>query len=757
MARASTNKSRKKRQTEIVESYNADSIKHPEYPVSIWKRPSMYLGDRGEQQSVGIRELTDNATQEGLRGYADRVRVIFNKDDSVIVQDNGRGLPVDVNRKSGENGIILTMATLHAGANFTSDVKAGQAGAGLNGVGASVANALASRFDVIVYRGGSIYELSFQDGYPGHFNGDGPNAAFKPGTDIKKRKDDRPAAERKVWKTGTRIQIWYNKERFPDDEHVDRDDLIERLRGVSYIIPGLHIDIEDNLRTNDDGTPYSWSFYSDEGVPAFVENIAPDDLLSGSETKNGDGFEKKGIYSFHTEGHYDERTTDENGARIIAHRTVTADVAMRWGIGYEKTLRSYVNTIHTQDGGVHEDALEDALTSAFTDRMGSIRGLLSKNDETPVSDDILSGATIIISINVPEPQFKGQEKHRLSGPEVKKTLSKSLTESIEKLVRSPREQDAFKIIFDKIKMAANDRRDAQNAKLLKRQSHRVSSASLPAKLSDCAMTDTPESELLICEGDSAAGTVRDARDATYQAVLPIRGKILNCLRADMKAILASKEVNDIAKALGAGMGENFDSERCRYGRIIFAADADVDGLQIDNLLYTVFNRLFHSLIEEGRVFQAVPPLYEIRVGSGKNQETLYAIDGAARDKIMKRLDAGGRKYSVSRDKGLGEMEIDDFYNTVLDPEKRTLRRITLEDADAAAAALDLTMNDSSPEKKEFMSDHYEDAINTGLIEGFMSDDDTETLNRSKGDSKNNVTASIDDAIETELVATGAGL
>jgi DNA gyrase subunit B len=700
-----------------ADNYTADDILHFEYPLSIWKRPSMYLGERGGQQSVGIRELTDNATQEGLRGFADRVRVVFNEDGSIIVQDNGRGLPVDMNKKSHENGIILTMATLHAGANFKSDVKAGQAGAGLNGVGASVTNALSKRFDVLVYRNGKTHSLSFQNGYAGHFTGDGPDADFTKSDDIVVTKDNRPASEKKSWKTGTWIRLWYNKERFPEDEHVDRDDLIERLRGVSYIIPKLHIDIQDRMRVNEDGSPYEYSFYSEYGIPEFVENTAPDELLPESNT-NGSEFEKKGIYSISVEGHYQEHTTDEHGKAIIADRTVTADLAMRWGIGYEKTLKSYVNTIQTHNGGIHEEAFENSLTRSVVKKMDSMRSVLTKKDETPISDDVLSGATVILSVNVPEPQFVGQQKDKLSGPEVKKALTTALSKGLSDLFDSNKSLPAFRAIFDKIKTTANDRRSADEAKLLKRQSHRVTSASLPAKLSDCDMVGSSESELLICEGDSAAGTIVKARDATYQAVIPIRGKILNCLKASMRQILKNTEIADIAKALGAGMGDTFDSDKLRYGRVIFAADADVDGLQIDNLLYTVFNRLFHDMIVEGRVFQAVSPLYEIRSGSGKNQSTFYAIDGDERDKITKRLDAQKKTYKVDRDKGLGEMEPDDFWNAVLDPEQRTLKRITLDDVAQAEEALTLTMDDSSDEKKDFMGDNFQVAIDTGLIEGF---------------------------------------
>ena len=704
---------------EKKETYTADDLIHLEYPVSIWKRPSMYLGERGGQQSVGIRELTDNATQEGLRGYADHVRVTFCADGSIIVQDNGRGLPVDVNKKTGENGIILTMATLHAGANFNSNVKAGQAGAGLNGVGASVTNALAKRFDVRVFRNNRVYELSFQDGYPGHFKGEGPEASFTSGENIKSSADKRPQAERKAWKTGTWIRIWYNPEHFPKDEHVDRDDLIDRLRATSYIIPKLRIDVVDELRTNEDGSPYEWSFYSEHGIPEMVESIAPDDLLDGTTTiEKSKPFEKKGIYSMHVEGHYDESTTDENAHPIVAKRTVTADLGIRWGVGHEKTLQSYVNTIRTHMGGVHETALEKAVQKTFSARMKSMRGVLTSKDEPPVGDDFFDGATVVLSINVPEPQFIGQQKDRLSGPEVGKALTRALSDGLDQMLHENKKQDAFREIFKKIRNAANDRKAADDAKLAKRQSRRTASASLPDKLADCDMAETPESELLICEGDSAAGTIKKARDSTYQAVIPIRGKILNCFKSDMKAILANKEIQDIAKCLGAGLGENFDIEKCRYGRVIFAADADVDGLQINNLLYTVFNRMFRPLIDAGWVFQAVSPLFEIRVGSGKNQTTEYAINEEERDRIVARLKKSRKTYDVQRDKGLGEMDAEDFSHAVLDPDYRYLKKVVIDDEDSMKAALDLTMGESSQEKKDFISNNFDVAVSTGLIEGY---------------------------------------
>lgn len=698
-------------------TYTADDITKLEYPISIWRRPSMYLGERGNQQSIGCREIIDNAVHENIRGFASRVRIIFGKDGSFTVQDNGRGLPTDINKKTGVNGIILTMATLHAGANFSTNVTAGKAGAGLNGVGSSVTNALSKRFDAIVHKGGKRYALSFQNGYAGHFDGETPEDKFTNSDDIIISKDDRSAAEKKLFKTGTIIKLWFNEERFPSDEAINIDDLVDRLKYTAYIVPGLNIDIIDENRQYEDGSNYEWHFYSEHGLEEMVEAISEDSVLPGTEDK-ANMFTEKGIYVLKTEGQYSEITTSEEGKPVDIKRTVTAEIAFRYGTGYEKKLNSFVNTIHTHLGGVHEQAFEKALVEAFGSRMSSMRGILTAKDEPPIIDDFFEGMTVALSVNVPEPQFVGQQKDKLSGPEVRKALTKAFTELFTKFANEPGNQKILKPMFEKVAQASKTRREAAVAKLAKRKNSQVSSSAMPAKLADCDLTGTEESELLICEGDSAASTIVEARDATYQAVIPIRGKILNSYKADMKAILNNSEITDIAKAIGAGFGKEFDIDRIRYGKILFAADADPDGLQINNLLYTVFNRLFKQMIIEGRVYQTVPPLFEVTHGTGKNQKVEYVSNEADLNQVVKKLEKAGKKYKIERNKGLGEQSPESFSETVLDPETRTLRRITLEDAQAAEDALLLTMGDNSQDRRDFIGNNFQTAIDSGLVEGF---------------------------------------
>jgi len=700
-------------------SYTADDITKLEYPYNVIKRPSMYLGERGSQQTVGTREIIDNAVGESVKGFANRVKVTFCKDKSVIVQDNGRGLPTDTNKKTGLNGIILTMATLHAGANFSNNVAVGKAGAGLNGVGGSVVTGLSKRLDAIVYKGGKKFQLSFQDGFAGTFSGDTPEGTFTRSDKIIETKDERSAKEKKLFKQGTIIHFWYNEERFPSDEAIDIDDLVDRLKYTAYIVPKLNIDVVDENRQYEDGTNYNWHFYSEHGLEEMVEVTAPDEKLPGTESK-GDTFIEKGIYHLQTQGHYNEVTTDESGKIAEIKRTVTAELAFRYGTGYEKTLASFVNTIHTHLGGVHEQALEKAIVDSFGARMSSMRGILTAKDEPPIIDDFFEGMTVALSINVPEPQFVGQQKDKLSGPEVRKALTKALTESLTKFANDSSNQKFLKPMFEKVAQASKNRREAAVAKLAKRKNSQVSSSAMPAKLSDCDLIGTEESELLICEGDSAKGTIVKARDATYQAVIPIRGKILNSYKADMKQIMNNSEITDIAKALGAGFGKDFDVERIRYGKVLFAADADVDGSHINILLYTVFNRMFKKMIEEGRVYQTVPPLFEITSGTGRNQKVEYVSNEADLNQVVKKLEKSGKKYKVERNKGLGEMTPEAFSETVLDPETRSLRRITLEDVEKAEQALILTMGDNSQERKDFIGDNFQTAIDSGLVEGFES-------------------------------------
>lgn len=704
--------------TTHTEEFSANSVANFEYPKNIWKRPSMYLGERGSQQSVAVREIIDNAVHECIRGFADTVLITFGDDKSITVKDNGRGLPVDINEKTGKNGIVLTMATLHAGSNFSSNIAAGKAGAGLNGVGASAANALSKRFDVTVYKKGKKHTLSFQNGFAGHFIGDSPDGDFTPGEDIKVEKDTRSAAERKGFENGTTIKLWFNEDRFPRDEKVNIIDLIDRLKYTAYIVPKIHLNVIDETRKNEDGSDYSYEFYSEHGLPEMMELMANDMVLPSTTQPSGNQFEKDGVYFLQGKMDYTELGNDENEKTVELKRTVTADVAFRYGTGYEKNMASFVNTIHTHLGGVHERAFEKALLKTFGERMASMRGVLTSKDEPPIIDDYFEGMTVALSVNVPEPQFIGQQKDKLSGPEVEKALTKAFTNMLSSFVNAADNQKILKPMLEKVVQASRNRHAAAEAKLAKRKSTQLSSAAMPAKLADCDITSHECSELIICEGDSAAGTVIKARNAMFQAVLPIRGKLLNTLTVDNKKILANKEIMDIATAMGAGFGTNFDIEKIRYGRVLFAADADADGLQINNLLFTLFNRLFKDMILEGRVYQTMPPLFEIIVGKGKNAKTIYAVDDAALAQELKKLQKDNIKYEIRRNKGLAAMSAKAFSETVLDPETRSLRRITMEDVEAAEVALHLTMGENSEDRREFMTDNFQTAIDSGLVEGF---------------------------------------
>lgn len=702
----------------MAENFSANDVTKLEYPYSIWKRPSFYLGGRGSQKTVGTREIIDNSTHEKIRGFASRMRVTFGADGSIEVIDNGRGLPVDVNKKTGDNGIILTVGTMNAGTNFSSNVEKGKAGAGLNGVGSSATNALSSRFDVIVYKNRKKYSLSFQNGFPGYFDGEGPDAKFTPGKDIIVDKDTRLAEEKKLYKTGTYIKFWFNPERFPKDEKVDIDDIVDRLKYIAYIVPDFNIEIIDETRRHDDGEPYLWDFYSKDGLEELIEVISTDEMLPGSETPKGNEYQKKGIYKIPVEATYKEITADEHGVSKEIERTVTADVAFRYGTQYDKKLMSFANTIHTHMGGIHEQALEQALLKGFGERLNSMRGIITAKDEPPIVDDYFEGMTAVISINVPEPQFIGQQKDKLSGPEVKKALQKALIKAFGDFAQDPKNQAIIRPMFEKIVQASRNRQAALVAKMAKRKANQVSSGAMPAKLADCDITGEEESELLICEGDSAKGTIVKARDATYQAVIPIRGKIMNGLTAKLSDVMKNKEILDIGKALGAGFGDDFDIDKIRYSKVLLSSDADIDGLNISNLLYTVFNRMFKPMLEEGRVYQTVPPLFEVTVGSGKRAKTHYVENEYELNKLLARLNKAETSYKIARNKGLGEMTPQSFSDTVLNPETRILRRITVEDAEKAEAALILTMGPSTQERKDFMEDNFQVAIDTGLVEGF---------------------------------------
>lgn len=670
------------------------------------------------QKTTALREVTDNAVDEIIAGYGRNIRVTFREDESVEVQDSGRGIPVDVGVDSeGKkvSGIVLALGTINAGGKFTHDED--RFSSGLNGVGAASTMHLSRRADVTVYRNNWEYYLSFRDGLPGYFKGDGPEAEFVELSDytkVRKRKDNRPQKEKKLFKTGTKIRVWLRDEVFSSRYGIDVDDLIERLKGTAYLVPEINVEVINEHRQIEDPKtgkliPQHEEFHFEDGMM---------DLLSQKLVKEQVGE----VIKIEAEGSFVEEDAAVLGkdGKII-HKDITkrvpVELVLGWDQGYEYSIDSFVNTIKTQQGGVHERAFERALVNSFNERFRSMRGVLPA-DLKPTFDDFKEGLAVVLSIKVSEPEFTSQIKSELKGAALQRTMVRTLTDEFEKFVKDPKNYAAVKSVGEKIATATRNRQDAQAARLAKRRANAAGSSGMPPKLADCEIVGEEESELLICEGDSAKGTIVKARDAIYQAVIPIRGKILNGRTAKTPAVMRNQEIMDIGKAIGAGFGEDFDIDKIRYGRIIFAADADHDGLQINNLLYTVFNRMFKPMIEEGRVYQAVSPLYEVTVGAGNRAKTHYIESDFELDKLLTKLKRSRRKYKVSRNKGLGEMEPEVFSETVLNPKTRTLRRITLTDVEKAEQALDLTMGKSTQERKDFMEDNYHIAIETGLVDGF---------------------------------------
>jgi DNA gyrase subunit B len=708
-----------------VAELTSKDIVELKFPNGPRLRPSMYLGEQGKQQTVGFREISDNSITEALKGHADKVKVIFHKDGSYEVQDNGRGLPTDTNSE-GKNGFILTLATLHSGGNFA-NTSTGKNGPGLNGVGGSVVNALSSRFSITVYKNKKQYKLDFQRGYAGHFDDSvdfREDSPFKESNKIIESADKRKAAQKKEWPHGTVVRWFYDDTvGFPSGETVDIDDIVDRLKYTVYIVPGLTIEVLDETRENEDGTHYQWSFRGDGGIREMVQIISNDGALPGTEQNKGDEYAKNGVFFLKTIGKYKTRTNiiDDAGhsqSREV-EREIPIELAFRYGAGYDDNLRSFVNTIQTHMGGVHEEAFLKVLVDVLGDKMGSMKGIgIGKNDEKPSEVDYLEGLSAVLSINVLEPQFVGQQKDKLSGPDVKKAMVNALNDTFTNFVNAPANRTFIEPIFKKVIEAMRTRKAALEAKDVKRANQKLSSsASMPAKLRDCDFTGTDESELLICEGDSAAGTITKARDAAYQAVLPIRGKILNAWKASDGDILKNVEVQGIVKCLGAGSGTHFDVDNIRYGRVLFAADSDVDGLHINTLLTALFYKLFRSMVEQGRVYQAVSPLFEVTVGTGSKKEIFYPGDDTEMTTLANQLKKEGKKWKSERNKGLGEMDKDVFHDTVLDPTNRRIRRITLNDAEKALTALELAMGaDSSDDRKSWLGDNYQVALDSGLVD-----------------------------------------
>ena len=666
--------------------YTAKDLSVLEGLDAVRKRPGMYIGTTDSRGLMHcLWEIIDNSVDEALAGFCTSIEINLESDGSVEVHDNGRGIPVDKEPKTGLTGVEVVFTKLHAGGKFGGGSYA--ASGGLHGVGASVVNALASRLDVEVDRNGKIYWMSFQRGNAGIFDGDGPKAPFEESSGL--RQIGKVAA--KV--TGTRVKWWFDRQIFLKEAELSIEDIYARARQTSYLVPGLTLIVNDN-RTK---TKTSETFFHKGGISEFCSFLRPDEPVGDVIRLSGSGDYTETVPVLDEKGHMMPTDVD---------RTMGVDIAMQWGNGYDSTFSSFVNIISTPKGGTHTQGFEKAITKVMNDVLRSTK-TLKNNEADVIKDDVLEGLTAVVTVRMSEPQFEGQTKEVLGTAAASKIVAAVVAEEMEKFFNTTKriEKATGRLILEKIANASRTRVSARAHKDLQRRKNALESSSLPTKLSDCRSDDTGRTELFIVEGDSALGTTKAARNSEFQAILPIRGKILNVQKASLSQMLENTECASIIQVIGAGSGKSFSLDDARYGRIILMSDADVDGAHIRCLLLTLLCRYMRPLIEDGRVFAAIPPLHRIDVVGGKRGEVHYTYSDDEMKRTLADLTKNGKRWKepVQRYKGLGEMDADQLRETTMDPDKRTLRRITMNDATAAEAMFELLMGNDVAPRKEFIA------------------------------------------------------
>jgi DNA gyrase subunit B len=670
----------------------------------------MYVGStdgRGLAQCLG--EIFDNSVDEALAGACTRIEVILHADGSAEVCDNGRGIPVDNEPRTGLSGVELIMTRLHAGGKFGGGSYT--ASGGLHGVGASVVNALSARLDVWVRKGGHEWAMSFRRGVPGRFDGDGPDAPFTPRSGIVQ------GAKVARTATGTRTRFWPDRQIFVPGADWRFAWLAQLARQTAYLVPGLSIKVTDERPVRE---------HADEGFgedAVVVEDSADSDGRTGrsAEFRFAGGISEfcahlsagepvTDVLRIAGSGRFTETVPvlDEAGhlTPTEVERQLDVDVALRWDTGYDSTVRSFVNVIPTAKGGTHVSGFERALVRTLNDQLKAAR-LLKSGEDPVIKDDVVEGLTAVISIRLPEPQFEGQTKEVLGTPAASKIVSQvvatELGNFLEGRVRGSKQQ--ARAVLDKVIAAAKTRIAAREHRENQRRKSALATSALPAKLVDCRSADD-RSELFIVEGDSALGTAKNARDSEFQALLPIRGKILNVQKASLADMLKNTECAAIIQVLGAGSGNAFDLDSARYQRVIFMADADVDGAHIRTLLLTLFHRYMRPMVEAGRVFAAVPPLHRIELTSPRKGQAkyIYTYSDAELHRTLLELERKGQRFKEppQRYKGLGEMDAHQLAETTMDPRHRVLRRIRIDDTEAAESIFDLLMGTEVGPRRDFI-------------------------------------------------------
>ena len=670
------------------DAYTARHLSVLEGLEAVRKRPGMYIGSTDSRGLLHcLWEIIDNSVDEALGGHGARVEVILHADGSAEVRDRGRGIPVDVEPKTGLTGVELVMTRLHAGGKFGGGSYT--ASGGLHGVGASVVNALSARFDVEVDRDGHTWAVSFRRGVPGVFAGPGPDSRFSRASGLRK--------ERRVAKrvTGTRSRFWPDPQVFVRDSEFTFDALTERARQTAYLVPGLMIRIRDESRPDED--PAQAEFAFDGGISEFCAHLGSGEPVTEVLRLKGAGRFTETVPVLDEQGHMTPADVE---------RELTVDVALQWGTGYDTTFRSFVNVIATPKGGTHVAGFERALVRTLNEQLRASR-LLRNGDEPVIKEDVLEGLTAVVAVRLPEPQFEGQTKEVLGTPAASRIVAQVVAAELKSYFESPPRgaKAQARAVLDKIVAAARTRISAREHRENQRRKSALASSALPAKLADCRTADD-RSELFIVEGDSALGTAKLARNSEFQALLPIRGKILNVQKSSLADMLKNAECAAIIQVIGAGSGANFDLDAARYQRVIFLADADVDGAHIRTLLLTLFFRYLRPILDAGRVFTAVPPLHRIELSSPrKNQPKYrYTYSDPELTRTLLELERRGQRWKepVQRYKGLGEMDADQLAETTMDPRHRTLRRIKIEDAEAAAHVFDLLMGGEVAPRRDFI-------------------------------------------------------
>ncbi len=635
--------------------YDGSDIQVLEGLEAVRKRPGMYIGSTGPRGLHHlVYEVVDNSVDEALAGFCTKIDVTIHEDNSITVADNGRGIPVDEHPKEKIPTVEVVLTILHAGGKFGGEGY--KVSGGLHGVGVSCVNALSTRMEVEVKRDGSLYAIAFERGKTvekleriGNANG-----------------------------TGTKTTFWPDPEIFTDTTVYDYDTLANRFREMAFLNKGLHIQLTDERQLDDDGKPRSEAFQYAGGIVDFVTY-----LNQGKETLNAP------IYF--------EAESDDG----------TVEVAMQWSSSFSTSgVMAFANNINTHEGGTHLDGFKNALTRTINE-YARTHGILKEKDSNLSGDDTREGLAAVISVKLHDPQFEGQTKTKLGNTEIRGLVQGAVTKGLsEYLEENP---TPAKRIIGKATQALKAREAARKAREMTRRKGVLDSFSMPGKLADCSSKDPALSEIFIVEGDSAGGSAKQARDRKYQAILPLRGKILNVERAGLHRALSSDTISSLITAIGTNIGEDYNGDAARYHRIIIMTDADVDGAHIRCLLLTFFYRYMPDLISRGYIYIAQPPLYGLKKKNSKSGKILkYLFNDEAKDKLMAELGDDADKYDMQRYKGLGEMDPEQLWETTMEPETRTLLQVSIEDAAAAELAVSELMGDQVEPRKEFIQRHARD-------------------------------------------------